>query len=171
MFTAGDEVRRTQRGNNNAYCQDNEISWFDWSLVDRNRELLRFWTGMIAFRKRHSALRSRSFFRGEVNDHGVPDVSWHGCLLNQPGWGDPGARVLAFTLGGFNGAPDLHVMLNMHWEALDFEVPAIVGRQWFTAVDTSKPSPEDILDPGLEPRFSGLTCRVEGRSVAVLLAR
>jgi isoamylase len=171
MFTAGDEVRRTQKGNNNAYCQDNEISWFDWSLVDKNRELLRFWKGLTALRKRHSALRSKNFFRGEVNERGVPDVSWHGCLLNQPGWDDPGSRVLAFTLGGHNGEPDLHVMLNMHWGSLDFEVPAIGGRQWFMTVDTSKPSPGDLLEPGLEPRFSGPACRVDGRSVVVLLAR
>jgi isoamylase len=170
MFTAGDEVRRTQKGNNNAYCQDNEISWFDWRLVDRNRGLLRFWRSMIAFRKRFSSLRSRDFFRGQVNERGVADVSWHGCRLNRPHWDDPDARVLAFTLGGFGGEPDLHVMLNMHWEALTFELPAIPGRQWFTAVDTSKPSPQDIADAGQEQPCPAAAYQVEGRSVVVLVA-
>ena len=171
MLTAGDEVRRTQGGNNNAYCQDNEVSWFDWRLVETNRGLLRFWKGMIAFRKRHGALHKRTFFSGAANERGLPDVSWHGVKLNLPGWDDPNARVLAYTLGGERGDPDLHVMLNMFWQPLDFQVPVVPGRQWTKAIDTAAPSPQDIAGPGTEPALAGQTCPVQARSVVVLVNR
>ncbi|MCC7174191.1 MAG: glycogen debranching protein GlgX [Bryobacterales bacterium] len=171
MMLAGDEVRRTQRGNNNAYCQDNETGWFDWSLVEEHPRLLRFWQRMIEFRKRHAALRDRHFFRGAVNERGVADVTWHGTRLGNPGWSDPGARALAMTLGGFNGDPDLHVMLNMYWEPLTFELPGIVGRRWHKAVDTAESSPLDISDFGYEPAVETSVLAVQPRSVVVLVNR
>ena len=169
MFVAGDEVRRTQQGNNNAYCQDNDTSWFDWTLVDRNRDLLRFWIRMIEFRKRHAALRQRQFFTGAVNQRGLADVTWHGTVLGAPGWSDPEARALGMTLAGFNGDPDLHVMLNMLWDSLEFELPVVPGRSWFIAVDTAQTPPHDIADPGAEPAVTGNTCTVQPRSVVVLV--
>src|SRR5437016_6250936 len=141
MILAGDEIRRTQMGNNNAYCQDNEISWMDWNLVDRNRQIFRFWKRMIEFRKKHSSLRSRYFFRGKLNERGMPDVQWHGCHLNSPGWADPDARALAMTLAGFDREEDIHVMMNMYWDALNFEVPTIATRRWFRIVSTADSSP------------------------------
>jgi isoamylase len=102
MIVAGDEVRRTQRGNNNAYCQDNEISWFDWYLVQRNQEIFRFFKEMIAFRARHPVVHRRRFFTGEMNERGLADIAWHGCQLNAPGWSDPTSAVLAFTMAGFD---------------------------------------------------------------------
>ncbi len=171
MILMGDEVRRSQLGNNNAYCQDNAVSWFDWNLLTTNRDLFRFFRLMIAFRKRHATLCSGRFFTGQPDDRGVPDVAWHGCRLGQPGFDDPNARVLAFTLGGLEGQPDLHVMMNMYWERLDFEVPEIPGRRWHKAVDTAAEPPRDIFEEGLEPEFAGRVCPVEGRSIVVLLAR
>jgi len=171
MFAAGDEIRRTQKGNNNAYCQDNEISWFDWTLVNKNAQLLRFWRNMIRFRKMHPALRRAEFFDGSVNERGLKDVSWHGTKLNHPGWDDTSARALAMTLAGFNGDPDLHVMLNMFWEGLIFELPVVPGGHWCLAVNTAQPSPHDISEPGSEPALPGNTHRVEARSVVVLVNR
>ena len=171
MILAGDEVRRSQKGNNNAYCQDNEISWFDWNLMEKSRDLFRFWKGMIEFRKHHPALRSRHFFTGAVNERGLLDVSWHGRKLNSPGWSDPQARSLGMTLGGFDGASDIHVMLNMHWARLEFEVPAVIGRKWFKAVDTAVPPPHDIVDPGNELEITADVCPIEGRSIVVLISR
>jgi glycogen operon protein len=171
MFVAGDEVRRSQNGNNNPYCQDNEINWFDWTLVDKNSELLRFCRGMIRFRKMHAAVRRDQFFDGSVNDRGLTDVSWHGTKLNRPGWDDAGARALAMTLAGFGGDSDLHVMFNMFWESLDFELPVVPGRRWCMAVDTARPSPLDIADPGSEPEVLGTTYQVQARSVVVLVNR
>jgi glycogen operon protein len=174
MFVAGDEVRRTQKGNNNAYCQDNDISWFDWRLTEKNRSLLRFWKLLIAARSHFHAGRAGRpgrFFEGELNERGLPDISWHGTQLNKPGWQDPNARCLALTLGGFDGAPDLHAVLNMFWEPLDFEVPLIPGRRWFRAVDTARPSPDDIVETAHQVPIEGDHVRVEGRSVLVLLSR
>jgi glycogen operon protein len=169
MFVAGDEVRRTQQGNNNAYCQDNAVSWFDWTLLDRNRDLLRFWKRMIEFRKRHAALRQRQFFTGAVNERGLADVTWHGTVLGAPGWSDPEARALGMTLAGFNGDPDLHVMLDMLWDSLEFQVPVVPGRRWLLAADTAQAPPYDIADPGGEPAVTGNTCTVQSRSVVVLV--
>ncbi|PMB49955.1 glycogen debranching enzyme [Fischerella thermalis CCMEE 5205] len=173
MFVAGDEVRRTQKGNNNAYCQDNEISWFNWNLVEKNSDIFRFFKLMIDFRKCycHSALRRSRFFSGEVNERGLADISWHGSKLFSPGWCDPDARVLAYTMGGFEGEADIHVMLNMYWEALDFEIPSITGREWYKIVDTAEPSPMDIMEQGKETIVSGNVCTVQGRSVVILISK
>jgi isoamylase len=171
MFVAGDEVRRTQHGNNNAYCQDNELNWFDWSLTEKNAKMLRFWQQMIQFRKDHPVVHRSRFFTGEINDRNLPDISWHGCQLNSPPWSDPNARVLAYTLGGFGDSPDLHVMLNMYWDALPFELPTVNGRTWYRAVDTSLASPDDISAAGKEVQISGKEYIVTGRSVVVLVSK
>ena len=171
MMLAGDEARNTQRGNNNAYCQDNEISWLNWALMEQHAGLLRFWSKMIEFRKRNAVLRRRHFFTGAVSERGLVDVAWHGTELGSPGWGDPNARVLALTLAGFDGDPDLHVMLNMYWESLDFALPSISGRRWLKAVDTAQPSPHDIPDPGNEPEVGTTTLTLQPRSVVVLVNR
>jgi isoamylase len=171
MILAGDEVRRSQKGNNNAYCQDNEISWFDWNLAARNQDMFRFWRRMIGFRKSHAPVRGRYFFNGSANERGLADLSWHGCRLNQPGWSDPEARALGMTLAGFNGEADIHVMLNMCSDTLDFEVAPLSGRQWFKAIDTAQPSPRDIAEPGSEPAFSGNFCPVRERSIVVLISK
>jgi isoamylase len=169
MFVAGDESRNTQYGNNNAYCQDNEVGWFDWNKPEKHADLHRFWKRIVAFRKRHPALRRNAFFTGEVNKRGLKDVSWHGTMLNSPGWGDNEARALGFTLAGFEDDPDIHVMMNMYWEPLDMAVPMIPSRQWTRAVDTALPSPSDIADPGTEMTCSGPSYRVNGRSIVVLM--
>jgi isoamylase len=171
MFVAGDEVRRTQQGNNNAYCQDNELNWFDWTLPSKNADLFRFWQQMIAFRKAHRGVHRARFFTGELNERGLPDLSWHGCKLFAPGWADANSRSLAFTLGGFGDEPDLHVMLNMHWDTLAFELPAVPGRKWRRAVDTSLASPLDIANPGEEIAIDGQNYLVNGRSIVVLLSK
>ena len=171
MILMGDEVRRTQQGNNNAYCQDNEISWFDWGRVEGNRDLLRFWRRLIDFRKRHASLRRRTFFDGRSNERDLQDVRWHGCRLNEPGWDDPNARALAFTLAGFDGEEDVHVLLNMNWEPLDFDLPPVTGRRWHLAVDTAEATPLDAGEPGQEKLIAGNSLRAQGRSVVVLVSK
>jgi glycogen operon protein len=169
MFVAGDESRNTQHGNNNAYCQDNHVGWFDWCKPEEHADLHRFWKRIIEFRKRHAALRKNSFFTGEVNKRGLKDVSWHGTKLDSPGWNDSQARALGFTLAGFEDDPDIHVMMNMYWEPLDMGIPLVPGRQWTRVVDTSLPSPPDIADPGMEITCSGPSYHVNGRSIVVLV--
>ncbi len=141
----------TQNGNNNPYGRDNATSWFDWTLLEKNRDLYCFSKRMIEFRKRHLALHRGESFMGEVNERGLTDVSWHGTKLNNPGWNDPNGRILALTLGGSGGDADIYIMLNMHWESLDFELPKVSGRIWLKAVDTFQVPPLDIADFGGEP--------------------
>ncbi|GAA0812826.1 glycogen debranching protein GlgX [Spirilliplanes yamanashiensis] len=163
MMLAGDEAGRTQQGNNNAYCQDNEIGWLDWSLAGTNAELLSFWQRMIAFRAAHPILRQPTYDR--------PDVTWHGTRLGEPGWDDPDARALACTLSGLAGDADLHVITNMYWGPLDFELPERPGRVWARAVDTSLPAGSDLPEAGAEPVLDAATCTAPGRSVIVLISR
>jgi isoamylase len=171
MFLSGDEARRTQGGNNNAYCQDNEISWFDWTLVETNHYLYRFWKHLIEFRKSHPALHRGQFFKGETNERGLVDITWHGTKLNSPGWDDPVGRALSATVAGFDGDNDLHIILNMDWECLDFELPSVPGRTWLRAVDTSLHPPLDVSDFGTELPIAGDVYRAEGRSVVVLISK
>lgn len=169
MFVAGDEMRNSQRGNNNAYCQDNEIGWLDWSNVQKHAGLLRFWQRMIAFRKKHPAVRQNTFYTGEMNDRGLKDITWHGVKLDDPGWNDSQARAMGFTVAGVDGDSDIHCMMNMFWEALDMEVPVILGRKWARAIDTSLPSPSDIADQGKEMAFADRSYIVSPRSIVVLV--
>lgn len=169
--TAGDEIRRTQQGNNNAYCQDNEISWFDWQLVEKNHNLFRFVQQMIAFRKRHPILQSGRFFSAELNEGSLADIVWHGCRLLNPGWFDSASHVLAFTLGGASGDADIHVMLNMDSMDLDFEIPQISDREWYAAIDTALPSPANIVEPEKETLISSPTRLVRSHSIQVLISK
>jgi glycogen operon protein len=171
MILAGDEIRRTQQGNNNAYCQDNEISWFDWKMTEKNGELLRFFKLMIAFRKQHPNLRREHFFTGQPDEHGVRDIDWHSSHLLRPDWGDPHSCVLAFTIWGLSQDDDLHVMLNMQDRELDFEIPSLQGRRWLKVIDTALPSPMDIGEPEKETVVPGSMCHVNRHSVVVLSCR
>ena len=180
MLVMGDEARQTQYGNNNAYCQDNEITWFDWTRLDTHSDLIRFASELIAFRRSHETLRRSRYFTGEVNARGLADISWHGAKLHSPGWNDPGSKVLAFTLGGFpnkkpmgktDGDEDIHVMMNMDWMDIEFEIPTVPGRHWHKFIDTSAPSPEDIFEQGLDPNYEGDTYIVKNRSIVVLISR
>ena len=171
MFVMGDEVRRTQGGNNNAWCQDNPIGWFDWTQTQTEAGMLRFWSELIAFRKSHPAVHRARFFSGAMNERGMPDISWHGTKLNEPGWNDPHARALAWTVAGSLAHSDIHVMVNMYWEPLTFEIPQIYERAWYTAVNTALPSPQDINAPGNEVLVNSHHVEVSGRSIVVLISR
>jgi glycogen operon protein len=172
MFVSGDEIARTQRGNNNAYCQDNEISWFDWKLVEENAGLLRFFREMIALRNRQTNLHRRMFMSGAPDRRGRADIEWHGLELGNPDWNYPGSRVLAFTLAAgddwFTPEADLHVMLNMDDNPHEFAVPPLDDRRWLLFADTAKPSPEDISAPGEERPFEEERYLASGRSVVIL---
>ena len=165
MLLGGDERRRTQRGNNNAYNQDNTISWFDWTPSAAADETFRFVQQMIKFRKAHPALSRPRFYTGAPDARGRPDIAWHGTRLGSPGFNDPEARLLALTIAGVEGTADLHVMMNMFWEPLDFEVPG--AARWRVAVDTFAPSPGDI-GSARPVAVNGSTHRVEARSIVVL---
>jgi glycogen operon protein len=152
MILAGDEFGRTQHGNNNPYCQDNETSWVDWNLAETNAGLLRFFQKIIALRNRHPVFRRSHFLTGEdTNLDEQPDVSWHGLTLNKPDWSGR-SRVLAFMLDGSElpyetKDDDFYVALNGDTVRHSFQVPPPKpGKRWFRIIDTGRESPEDILD-------------------------
>jgi glycogen operon protein len=173
MLLYGDEVMRTQGGNNNAYCQDNELSWLDWDLTDTNKDMLRFVREMITFRRRHPCLMHKRFLKGACLEGATfPDVTWHGTKLYEPAWGDPNAQVLAFTLGAAGSdEEDLHIILNMSEEDLDMPLPDPMGKLWYGAIDTAQPSPNDIVERERQFVIPGGSYRVESRSVAVFERR
>jgi glycogen operon protein len=173
MLLAGDEVLRTQHGNNNAYSQNNALSWFDWQAVDERRDLLRFTRELIALRRRHPCLTLNRFFAGRpVPQRGIPDIVWHGARLNDPRWDDTQSRVIAYTVAGL--APDeedLHVILNMSDDSVDAALPSIAGRHWHVALDTAQPSPRDLVTRAAQRVHGAQIYRVSPRSVAVLEGR
>ena len=171
MLLAGDEFRRTQGGNNNAYCQDNETSWLDWTLLEKHRDLFRFFKLIIKFRQSHPALRRRQYYWGEKDRHGRPEISWHGVELEHPDWSHE-SHSFAFTLSGFEIDADIHVMISAYTERLRFELPEPQGgRCWFRVVDTSLSSPDDIAEDGEETAIYEATYQLAPRSVAVLIGR
>lgn len=176
MLLAGDEVLRTQQGNNNAWCQDNDLGWFDWSLTERNATMLRYTRELIALRRRHPCLTVNRYFSGQpVPGRTVPlaaDVNWHGIRLNEPLWHDPHAQVLAFTLAGLSEAEaDVHVILNMSGQHLDAPLPDLGARRWHRALDTALSAPQDIRPPADQTVLPALRYAVQPRSVVVLEAR
>ena len=170
MLLMGDEVRRTQHGNNNAYCQDNEISWFDWNLLEKNADLHRFVKLMIRLRLDRDL--------GE----GYPDLSlmeflktrrvaWHGIRLNQPDWG-PDSHSIACTVKPEDNSFIGHLMFNSFYQDLVFELPSPgTGHEkgWLRLIDTSLESPQDINLPEEASRVEGSSYRVAARSLAVLV--
>jgi glycogen operon protein len=170
MILAGDEVLRSQNGNNNAYCQDNALSWLDWRLSPEASDMLRFVRELIALRKRHPSLRRRRFLTGRPSagqEH--PDVAWHGERLHEPAWHDVGARLLAFTLAGERpGETRLHVVFNMDDCARAVALPGQEGLIWRRIVDTALPAPHDIVPLAGRAIVESEQCRVQARSVVVL---
>jgi glycogen operon protein len=170
MLLAGDETLRTQRGNNNAYCQNNEISWLDWTAAATSSAMLRFTREIIALRKRHPSLRRARFIETRPEEESA--IRWYGVDGRAPDWSDGAARVLCFTIDGITGdeAP-LHVLANMGEEEIAAQLPVPpAGRRWRRIVDTSRPSPDDIVPAPDGAPVDAPCCRLAGNAVAVLEA-
>jgi glycogen operon protein len=171
MLLMGDEVRRSQGGNNNAYCQDNDASWFDWTLIEKHADLHRFVKLLLARR----SLRSTDAERQRVSLNQLlreANKAWHGTKLNQPDWTNP-SHSLALSAEVRKHNLLFHLILNAYWEPLEFELPdeieacRIPWRRW---IDTSFESPQDIVDWPVAPTVSGRTYRAGPRSVVVLIS-
>ncbi len=173
MLLAGDEVLRSQGGNNNAWCQDNPTGWLDWSLIERHHDLLRFTRELIGLRKRHPSLKRRHFLSGRHRaPTDLPDIAWHGLELDDPAWKDSSARVLAFTLAGrTDEEPPLHVLLNMDHVPHDFALPSLSDRAWHRAVDTGLQPPEDVVPPLEQPLVDGTRYHAAPHTLVVLEGR
>jgi len=170
MFVMGDEVRRSQRGNNNAYCQDSDTSWFDWNLLSEHADVLRFVKLLIELR----VMRDVEHERRRVSLSQVPREvkhAWHGVKLNQPDW-SPGSHSLAVSVDLKNEGLLMHVILNSYWEALDFELPVVRNgtENWRRWIDTSLDRPHEICEWNTAVPVQGGTYRAGARSVTVLIA-
>ncbi len=171
MLLMGDEVRRTQKGNNNAYCQDNETSWFDWELLTKYADVHRFVRLLCAHRlacvlepERERVSLNQLLRKGHI--------AWHGVKLGQPDWSN-NSHGLAFSAEANDENVLLYVILNAYWEPLDFELPpwGTSDTPWRRWIDTTLASPCDIMDWQLAPAVSGAVYKAGPRSVVALFQR
>ncbi len=183
MLLGGDEIGRTQQGNNNAYCQDNELSWFDWKLDKGRRDLLAFTRHLIALRRQHPVLRRRQFFYGrKIRGSEVKDLAWFrpdGKEMAEEDWTNPQTRCLGLRLAGdaiqevdAQGEPirddTLLILLNAHHEPVPFVLPAHrPGVKWELYLDTRTPEGRRLH----RPMKGGEAYSLEGRGLAVLRLR
>jgi glycogen operon protein len=172
MLLMGDEVRRTQKGNNNAYGQDNEISWFDWDLVGKHAGVLRFARRLIAGRlQRDVSLEDPGMTLNQLLHQSK--IAWHGVKLKQPDWGAD-SHAIALTVRSIRGRFVIFIMINAYWEQLEFEVPPVAefsGHDWKRWIDTSQESPDDISSWSEAVAVRKAVLPVQPRSVVVLVSR
>ena len=177
MLLMGDEVARTQQGNNNAYCQDNEISWFDWTLTETNRDILLYFRQLIAFRRAHPALRNGYHLRHEdYNAAGQPDMQWFSPEPLTVGATNDRLTFAfllsgAYAKGGMAEDDDIFAAFNMYWKNQVFKLPVLPkGKAWYVFANTG--ADEAIHELGKEPKMRNQKrLKLSGRSVAVLVGR
>lgn len=179
MILSGDEMGNTQFGNNNAYCQDNEIGWIDWKNLDKNSDLFNYFQKIICFRLSHKVFRNE-YHLGycDYRNLGYPDFSWHGVKAWQP-WTGYNNLTIAFMLNGqyadTDGVPDdfIYVAINMHWEMHGFELPQLPeDMAWHVFANTACAKPDDIHEPGKEVLLDNQgEVLVGDRSIMVLVGK
>ncbi len=178
MLSMGDEIMRTQLGNNNAYCQDNEISWFNWADVERNQEMLRFTQKMIDFTQSHAIFRDNRFWQEKRPDvpysahHGQGTfVSWDAVGRRTPE-SEGNSRSLAFTLFHPESREHICVLLNAYWEPITFElIPLPVQERWHRIVDTAQDAPDDFLELEQSESLDEDHYDVAPRSAVILITK
>jgi glycogen operon protein len=164
MLLGGDEIRRTQHGNNNAYCQDNSTSWVDWSLLRAHDDVCRFARQVLALRRAHPVLRREAFYSDA-------DISWFDPRGGSPDWADSQQRGLACLLQPEDG-PELYLIFNADSHAITFVLPGpLRPRTWRLAVDTTQPSPRDCHPPGEEADLVNQATYTVGPRASVVLVR
>jgi len=171
MILAGDEMGRSQRGNNNSYCQDNNISWLNWQGLVENKSLYRFFRLLIAFRKSHALLRHDSF---TIKDGLGLQIHWHGHQLGQPDWSFESRSLAAHMFGRHAKGvfPDIYLIANAHWEAGTFQLPGFNHQKWYRFIDTSLPGELAIMDDEkLQVLGDQSYYLVNARTVVVLIGR
>lgn len=179
MILGGDEFMRTQKGNNNAYCQDNEISWFNWNYIKKNADILEFFKKTVAFTKRYSILQRRKFFVGkDLNANNIPDLRWFGPDGQEPKWHDSSLRILCYQLDGGEekselGNYQLFIILNAVYNTQYIKLPGLNnGQRWHRVIDTSLSGGEDFLENGREILINPSDYYITNpRSTVVLLSK
>jgi isoamylase len=172
MWVMGDEVRRTQRGNNNAYCQDSEAGWFDWTCLKRHADVNRFVRELIQLR-RHRDIAGWDEGPSLTKLLQLARVEWHGVALGCPDWSD-GSHAIALTLETVRGRFLMHLIFNAYWEPLTFELPHPPpgsGEPWRRCIDTALASPHDICAPRAAEVVANGTYTAQARSVVVLILK
>ncbi len=168
MLLMGDESRRTQQGNNNAYCQNNEISWFDWSLCVTNAELVRFVQQMIRIRLAFDQGKGGAISLEEYLSKAR--IEWHGVELGKPDWGTD-SHSLAVALHSIVSSRVHYLLINAYWKPLNFQLPSVPGSHhhgWVRLIDTSHPSPDDIMEGSKGGLVEGYKYLVNPRSLVLL---
>ena len=150
MMLGGDEMRRTQNGNNNAYCQDNELSWFNWNLAEKNKGLVRFTSKLIELRRSHAVFSRIKFFRDTYETGAIPEIAWYDMTAKVPDWAKMN-HFLAFKLEGLEVDNDFYIATNLGQYDLTITLPTLPGnKKWHRVADTAIESPDDILEKGKE---------------------
>jgi len=170
MLLGGDEFGRTQQGNNNAYCQDNPISWYDWRLLEKNADLFRFCKEMIRFRRENPVFARLQFFDGKpAVENGEPDIAWFDNNGGPLDW-EKDAGYFACRIGGIvNGSIALYCLFNASFKEVSFRIPR---GAWVMRINTSLPSPDDIRDVQNAPEIEGRgLLTLPRKSLAVLSAQ
>lgn len=168
MLSMGDEVGRTQGGNNNAYCQDNEISWLDWTLLDTQADLLRFTRQLLQFNLRTEFFQEKHYWNAPPELTGTT-FTVHGTKLNQPDLSEH-SHALAFTLFNPNYGKSLHVLINCYWEPLQFELPSQRHERWRLILDTATSAAPHFFSVEKAPFVKTNYQTVEARSIIILEA-
>jgi glycogen operon protein len=177
MILAGDEFCRTQKGNNNAYCQDNDISWINWDLKEKNHDIYRFMQLMIKMRNDYPILRRETFFTGDKpSDQGLPDISWHGLRVDNPDFSEK-TQTLAFLISGMGEnnttkTHDIYVAVNASSRIKSFKIPPLNSRDWYLKVDTYYNSPNDFYENGSELMLTDSNSyAVKANSLIILISQ
>lgn len=179
MLLMGDEMGRTQYGNNNTYCHDNDLNWLNWDLLKSNNDIFQFVKNCVAFRSIHPVLRNNNHFQNrDYVGSGYADITWHGTQAWNADW-SPSSRTIAFMLCGKHAKGGtvvdnyIYVAINMHWEAHWFETPGLPsGMQWYVFANTGATPPQDAWIPGTEPLLEHQQGLLMGdRSVAILVGK
>ncbi|MGF1761389.1 glycogen debranching protein GlgX [Photobacterium sagamiensis] len=169
MISMGDEVRRTQKGNNNAYCQNNEISWFDWRLVDKHADLLRFVKLLSQFRRAKPTIERNMHLSLSSALESV-DICWHGLKPHQPDWSEH-SHSLALTVNHPITKDEIYVICNAYWDPLEFTLPERELTGWHVLINTAESSPRDIYAIDEVPAYPYQTILVKGRTMVVMIAK
>jgi glycogen operon protein len=168
MLLSGDELRRSQGGNNNAYCQDNPTSWIDWRGLRTQASLVDFVAEMIALRQRYPSLRRSDFFSGDPLMSGRPDVSWHGARLHELPWLDSNRCLACWIAAPAIREPELFLMLNADGSDQPFEIPRPDRGSWRCLVDTASAGERWVHRPETAPVVPAGELLVVSRSLVLL---
>lgn len=174
MIVAGDEYGRSQNGNNNSYCQNNHLNWINWDQIQTNGKLVRFWRELMKKRMAYLHHFKGNYLQDRVNKYGVPEITWYGPDLKTPDWDNPEIRFLSYTLGDVDENGDntlnIHIMMNMAPEPVEFQIPKFKGLAWYRSIDTALESPKDIDTSNKKVKIVD-SYLVTDRSIVVLISK